>query len=64
MVSRRFGGMTVGESIVVGTDTELTEHFRGLVDRGVERVYAWFADFAPPQTLQRFAAVIAATSGS
>jgi hypothetical protein len=24
----------------------------------VERCYAWFADFAPPSTLERFAAVI------
>jgi alkanesulfonate monooxygenase SsuD/methylene tetrahydromethanopterin reductase-like flavin-dependent oxidoreductase (luciferase family) len=64
MVLRRFGGMQVGESIVVGTASELTDHFRHLVDRGVERVYPWFADFAPPATLQRFADVIAAAGRS
>jgi alkanesulfonate monooxygenase SsuD/methylene tetrahydromethanopterin reductase-like flavin-dependent oxidoreductase (luciferase family) len=64
MVLRRFGGMQVGESIVVGTVPELTDHFRGLVDRGVERIYPWFADFAPPATLQRFAEVIAAAGRS
>jgi alkanesulfonate monooxygenase SsuD/methylene tetrahydromethanopterin reductase-like flavin-dependent oxidoreductase (luciferase family) len=60
IVLKRFGGMRLGESIVVGTADELAEHFAGLADRGVERVYAWFADFAPPATLERFAPVIGA----
>jgi hypothetical protein len=60
IVLKRFGGMRLGESIVVGTADELAEHFAGLADRGVERVYAWFADFAPPATLGRFAPVIGA----
>jgi alkanesulfonate monooxygenase SsuD/methylene tetrahydromethanopterin reductase-like flavin-dependent oxidoreductase (luciferase family) len=59
-VQRRFPGMTVGESIVVGTSPELAERFARLVDRGVDRFYVWFADFAPPETLTRFADVIAA----
>lgn len=59
-VLKRFGGMRLGESIVVGTADELAEHFAGLADRGIERVYAWFADFAPPDTLHRFSSVIGA----
>ena len=33
---------------------ELREHFGGLRDRGVERIYAWFSDFATPETLAAF----------
>ena len=39
---------------VVGTAPELVDHYRGLADRGVERVYTWFCDFAPPETLSEF----------
>jgi alkanesulfonate monooxygenase SsuD/methylene tetrahydromethanopterin reductase-like flavin-dependent oxidoreductase (luciferase family) len=52
--ARRFGTMTP----VIGTGTELTDHFGGLSDRGVERVYAWFSDFAPPDTLAAFGAEV------
>src|SRR4051812_6215653 len=51
---RRFGGM----GPVVGTTDELASHFRALTDRGVERFYVWFADFAPVTTLNTFAGVI------
>ena len=51
---RRFGGMHP----VIGTAAELTGHFRALADRGVERFYVWFADFAPVPTLEGFAGVI------
>jgi alkanesulfonate monooxygenase SsuD/methylene tetrahydromethanopterin reductase-like flavin-dependent oxidoreductase (luciferase family) len=51
---RRFGGMNP----FVGTAPELIEHFAGLRTRGVERFYVWFADFAPPSTLARFAEVM------
>jgi alkanesulfonate monooxygenase SsuD/methylene tetrahydromethanopterin reductase-like flavin-dependent oxidoreductase (luciferase family) len=61
LVLRRFGGMTLGENLVVGTASELTDHLDQLAHRGVERIYTWFADFAPPATLDEFAAVIAAT---
>jgi alkanesulfonate monooxygenase SsuD/methylene tetrahydromethanopterin reductase-like flavin-dependent oxidoreductase (luciferase family) len=64
LVTRRFAGMTLGESIVVGTVPELADHFGGLAERGVERIYVWFADFAPPRTLARFADVIEAVAGS
>jgi alkanesulfonate monooxygenase SsuD/methylene tetrahydromethanopterin reductase-like flavin-dependent oxidoreductase (luciferase family) len=57
-VQRRFPGMTLGESVVVGTAPEVAEHFSRLVDRGVERFYVWFADFAPVTTLGRFPEVI------
>ena len=56
---RRYGYHTLGESLLVGTAEELTAHFASLRDRGVERIYPWFTDFAPPETLQRFGEVIA-----
>jgi alkanesulfonate monooxygenase SsuD/methylene tetrahydromethanopterin reductase-like flavin-dependent oxidoreductase (luciferase family) len=49
---RRFGGMSGGR--VTGTSGELVEHFASLADRGVERVYVWFTDFADPATLEAF----------
>lgn len=47
---RRFGY----SGPVVGTGPELVDYFGGLADQGVERVYAWFCDFAPPETLEAF----------
>ncbi len=46
---RRFGNIPV-----VGTGPELVEYFGSLAERGVERVYVWFCDFAPPETLAAF----------
>jgi len=46
---RRFG-----KTPVIGTGPELVDHFGTLAERGVERVYAWFCDFAPPSTLAAF----------
>ena len=46
---RRFG-----PTPVVGTTPELIDHFGSLVERRVERVYVWFCDFAPPETLTAF----------
>jgi alkanesulfonate monooxygenase SsuD/methylene tetrahydromethanopterin reductase-like flavin-dependent oxidoreductase (luciferase family) len=51
LARRRFWG-----SHVLGTAPELLEYFGGLADKGVERVYAWFTDFAPPETLLAFGA--------
>ncbi len=45
---------------VIGTGPELVDHFAGLAERGVERVYVWFCDFAPPETLAGFGAEVAA----
>jgi alkanesulfonate monooxygenase SsuD/methylene tetrahydromethanopterin reductase-like flavin-dependent oxidoreductase (luciferase family) len=46
---RRFG-----QSPLIGTSTELVDRFGELADRGVERIYAWFCDFAQPDTLAAF----------
>jgi alkanesulfonate monooxygenase SsuD/methylene tetrahydromethanopterin reductase-like flavin-dependent oxidoreductase (luciferase family) len=46
---RRFGA---GARVAAGS--ELHDHFAALGERGVERVYAWFADFARPETLAAF----------
>lgn len=51
---RRFGY----QSLVVGGRDELVEHFAAMQERGVERVYVWFADFAPPATLEAFGAEV------
>jgi alkanesulfonate monooxygenase SsuD/methylene tetrahydromethanopterin reductase-like flavin-dependent oxidoreductase (luciferase family) len=46
---RRFG-----RHPLVGSAGELAEHFASLAGQGVERVYVWFCDFAPPETLAAF----------
>jgi alkanesulfonate monooxygenase SsuD/methylene tetrahydromethanopterin reductase-like flavin-dependent oxidoreductase (luciferase family) len=53
---RRFGGM----GPVIGTAPELVDHFGALEQRGIERVYAWFCDFAAPETLHAFGEGVAA----
>jgi alkanesulfonate monooxygenase SsuD/methylene tetrahydromethanopterin reductase-like flavin-dependent oxidoreductase (luciferase family) len=55
---RRFG-----PTPVVGTAPELVEYFGSLADRGVARVYAWFCDFAPPETLAEFGEDVIAEFG-
>jgi alkanesulfonate monooxygenase SsuD/methylene tetrahydromethanopterin reductase-like flavin-dependent oxidoreductase (luciferase family) len=47
---RRFGWSRP----VIGSAPELVDHFGQLEARGVERVYTWFCDFAPPETLAEF----------
>lgn len=56
-VQSRYGKTGLGASVVVGTAAELADHFRALRQRGVDRFYVWFADFAPAETLGRFAEV-------
>ena len=56
---RRFGAMTF-----VGSGPELVEHFHSLSDRGVERCYVWFADFAQPDTLRAFGEHVVAQVGA
>lgn len=46
---RRFGKMAV-----VADVPELIEYFGSLADRGIERAYVWFCDFAAPATLLAF----------
>jgi alkanesulfonate monooxygenase SsuD/methylene tetrahydromethanopterin reductase-like flavin-dependent oxidoreductase (luciferase family) len=55
---RRFGANAMGANMVIGTTDELADHFAALHATGVDRVYAWFADFAPAATLDRFAEVV------
>ena len=49
---RRFG--VYQDGLLIGTPTELAEHFESFAARGIERVYVWFADFAMPETLRQF----------
>lgn len=53
LTHRRFGANT---SAVIATGPELVEHYAALDAQGVERVYAWFCDFAAPETLEAFGA--------
>lgn len=55
LAARRFGG-----SVVTGDANELVDHFGRLGEQGVERVYAWFTDFAKPETLAAFGENVAA----
>lgn len=57
LATRRFGT----KGVVMGNGDELVDHFGALGERGVERTYAWFCDFAQPATLAAFGeSVIAA----
>jgi len=47
---RRFGY----SAPVVGSGPELVDYFGGLAEQGVERVYAWFCDFATPASIEGF----------
>jgi alkanesulfonate monooxygenase SsuD/methylene tetrahydromethanopterin reductase-like flavin-dependent oxidoreductase (luciferase family) len=52
---RRFGHHS---NLVIGGRSELLDHFHAMGERGVERYYAWFADFAPTTTLEAFGAEV------
>lgn len=39
---------------VIGSAAELVDHYGRLGERGVERIYTWFCDFARPETLAEF----------
>jgi alkanesulfonate monooxygenase SsuD/methylene tetrahydromethanopterin reductase-like flavin-dependent oxidoreductase (luciferase family) len=54
LAERRFG--VYGSGLVIGDAGKLVDHFGGLHDRGVERFYIWFSDFAAPETLAAFGA--------
>jgi alkanesulfonate monooxygenase SsuD/methylene tetrahydromethanopterin reductase-like flavin-dependent oxidoreductase (luciferase family) len=51
---RRFGY----HNLVVGGRDEMVDHFSAMRERGVERFYVWFADFAAPTTLEAFGAEV------
>lgn len=46
---RRFWG-----GHVLGNASELVDYFGSLAERGVERAYVWFTNFAPDETLREF----------
>jgi alkanesulfonate monooxygenase SsuD/methylene tetrahydromethanopterin reductase-like flavin-dependent oxidoreductase (luciferase family) len=50
LAKRRFGFSRP----VIGTGPELVEHYGRLAEQGIERVYTWFCDFAPAETLTAF----------
>ncbi len=52
-VEKRFHPM--GMRPKIGTIPELRDYFDEQRTNGVERFYCWFADFAPPSTLERMA---------
>jgi alkanesulfonate monooxygenase SsuD/methylene tetrahydromethanopterin reductase-like flavin-dependent oxidoreductase (luciferase family) len=55
---RRFG-----ESLIVGSGPQLVDHFKAYAERGVERCYVWFSDFAQPSTLAAFGEQVARQFG-
>lgn len=55
---RRFGRMGANGGLVTGNAAELTAHFRGLADQGIDRCYTWFTDFAKASTLEAFGEVV------
>lgn len=50
LTKRRFGHARP----IIGSGPELLDHYGQLAEQGVERVYTWFSDFAPPETLTEF----------
>lgn len=51
IAERRFGGRS---NVLIGDGPELIVELEDLAARGVERFYAWFTDFAAPDTLRAF----------
>jgi alkanesulfonate monooxygenase SsuD/methylene tetrahydromethanopterin reductase-like flavin-dependent oxidoreductase (luciferase family) len=49
---RRFGHL--GDTHVIGDAASIRRHVAELRDRGVERIYTWFSDFADPAGLEAF----------
>jgi alkanesulfonate monooxygenase SsuD/methylene tetrahydromethanopterin reductase-like flavin-dependent oxidoreductase (luciferase family) len=52
LATRRFGW--AGEGLRIADGPELLDHFAALAERGVERAYVWFTDFADPRTIESF----------
>lgn len=57
---RRLGDSPMTADAMVGTVDQIVEQIAAFEERGVERIYPWFSDFAPVSTLERFAPVIEA----
>jgi alkanesulfonate monooxygenase SsuD/methylene tetrahydromethanopterin reductase-like flavin-dependent oxidoreductase (luciferase family) len=58
---KRFGGF--GSGPVIGTASEIVDFYAALGNKGVERFYVWFTDFAPPATLEAFGADVISVLG-
>jgi alkanesulfonate monooxygenase SsuD/methylene tetrahydromethanopterin reductase-like flavin-dependent oxidoreductase (luciferase family) len=56
--NRRFA--TMGSGRIVGEANEVADAYAALVERGIERFYCWFTDFAAPSTLEAFGAGVIA----
>ncbi len=54
LAAKRFGTM----GVFVGDSNEIIEFFGAMGNRGVERIYAWFTDFAQPDTLAAFGEMV------
>jgi alkanesulfonate monooxygenase SsuD/methylene tetrahydromethanopterin reductase-like flavin-dependent oxidoreductase (luciferase family) len=48
---------------IIGNGPELVEHYTRLEEQGIERVYAWFCDFADPASLAGFGAEVIGQMG-
>jgi alkanesulfonate monooxygenase SsuD/methylene tetrahydromethanopterin reductase-like flavin-dependent oxidoreductase (luciferase family) len=59
--TRRFAHL--GPGLVCGDAPALVEHFATLSGQGVERFYVWFADFAPPATIEEFGNTVISAFG-
>lgn len=62
LARRRFGWMSASGG-VEGTAAELVRHFSAWSQRGVERFYLWFTDFADPSTLAAFGSEVIGALG-
>ena len=56
---RRWPGMGRIGGRIVGDLGELADELAASKARGVDRVYAWFSDFAAPATLEAFGELLA-----
>jgi alkanesulfonate monooxygenase SsuD/methylene tetrahydromethanopterin reductase-like flavin-dependent oxidoreductase (luciferase family) len=62
LAQRRFGAMSPAGHLI-GTADEIMPRLRDLAERGVERIYTWFTDFAAPETLATFGREVIAAVG-
>jgi alkanesulfonate monooxygenase SsuD/methylene tetrahydromethanopterin reductase-like flavin-dependent oxidoreductase (luciferase family) len=60
LARRRFGHH---QDLLVGGHAEINDHLAAMQDRGVERFYMWFTDFAQPSTLAAFGDEVVAAFG-
>jgi alkanesulfonate monooxygenase SsuD/methylene tetrahydromethanopterin reductase-like flavin-dependent oxidoreductase (luciferase family) len=59
LAQRRFRGTADSEGGMAFVDRAgLAQHLDDLAARGVQRLYAWFTDFAPPETLRAVGEVL------